>query len=269
MGKNTNYGHFYKPALGASGATELATYNAKIDATDIQIEKSKLLKGLDADKPAASLADRLYWATDTLKMYKDSGTKWEEILVRITKTGDFTAGKITKINNASGIIEMATNTDTEVADAVDKRHTQNTDTDLDPTFEATFAKKADKLSVFAATTSAELAGVISDEVGEGKLIFGNILPSTKMDNWSTTHLVSYLKAIHYKNQYIEFKVGAYAHGATAVNYAYAGGVYSPTQNRIYLVPLVQADQTNWHYIQEFSTAEIPPSIGANCLFNKF
>lgn len=34
------------------------------------------------------------------------------------------------------------------------------------------ARKADKLSVFAATTSAELAGVVSDETGSGALVFG-------------------------------------------------------------------------------------------------
>lgn len=34
------------------------------------------------------------------------------------------------------------------------------------------AKTTDKLSVFAATTSAELAGVISDETGSGSLVFG-------------------------------------------------------------------------------------------------
>jgi|694.fasta_scaffold92035_1 hypothetical protein len=34
------------------------------------------------------------------------------------------------------------------------------------------AKTTDKLSVFAATTSAELAGVISDETGSGVLVFG-------------------------------------------------------------------------------------------------
>jgi len=50
-------------------------------------------------------------------------------------------------------------------------HTQNTDTDLDATFEATFGKHTDKLSAFAATTSAELAGVISNEIGAGKLRF--------------------------------------------------------------------------------------------------
>jgi hypothetical protein len=36
---------------------------------------------------------------------------------------------------------------------------------------ATLAKTADKLSAFAATTSAELAGVISDETGSGSLVF--------------------------------------------------------------------------------------------------
>jgi hypothetical protein len=36
---------------------------------------------------------------------------------------------------------------------------------------ATLAKTADKLSVFAATTSAELAGVISNETGSGSLVF--------------------------------------------------------------------------------------------------
>ena len=158
--------------------------------------------------------------------------------------------------------------DAEIKSSKDLKHSQNTDTDLESVFKATLAKKLDKLSVFAQTTSAELAGVISDEIGEGILILGNVLPSTKMDNWSTTNLVGYLKAIHYKNQYIEFKVGTYAHGVTAVDNGYEGGVYSPTQNRIYLVPYSQANEANWHYIQELSTAEISPSIGANCLFNK-
>lgn len=49
----------------------------------------------------------------------------------VTKTGDFTAGKITKINNASGIIEQGTNTDVDVADGVTKKHSQNTDTQFD------------------------------------------------------------------------------------------------------------------------------------------
>ena len=97
----------------------------------------------------------------------------------------------------------------------------------------------------------------------------NILPSTRMNDWDSTYLVNYLKAIHTKNKNIEFGVGTYAHGVTAVLGGYIGGVYSPTQNRIYLVPHSQAPETNWHYINEFSLAEISPSISANALFNKF
>jgi hypothetical protein len=41
-----------------------------------------------------------------------------------------------------------------------------------PNNNGTVALTADKLSVFAATTSAELAGVISDETGTGLLVFG-------------------------------------------------------------------------------------------------
>lgn len=37
---------------------------------------------------------------------------------------------------------------------------------------AVVARKADNLSVFAATTSAQLAGIISDETGSGALVFG-------------------------------------------------------------------------------------------------
>ena len=37
---------------------------------------------------------------------------------------------------------------------------------------STIATSANKLSIFAATTSAELAGVISDETGSGSLVFG-------------------------------------------------------------------------------------------------
>lgn len=41
-----------------------------------------------------------------------------------------------------------------------------------PASSGTIALTADKLSAFAATTSAELAGVISDETGSGSLVFG-------------------------------------------------------------------------------------------------
>ena len=45
-------------------------------------------------------------------------------------------------------------------------------------------------------------------------------------------------------------VNAYTHGATVTIGGYGGGVYSPTQNRIYMVPRGQGSPGNvsWHYI---------------------
>ncbi|MBA7546714.1 hypothetical protein ES705_39109 [subsurface metagenome] len=84
----------------------------------------------------------------------DTDAEIKAILVdEVTKTGTFTAGKIAKINNSTGIIEQGTNTDTDVADAVTKKHAANADTDLDPTFEATFVKKADTVNVLSDITS--------------------------------------------------------------------------------------------------------------------
>lgn len=46
---------------------------------DHQQGSAKILSGLDANKPTAAYADRLYWATDTLILYRDSGSAWGEI----------------------------------------------------------------------------------------------------------------------------------------------------------------------------------------------
>ena len=47
----------------------------------------------------------------------------------------------------------------------------------------------------------------------------------------------------------EVFVRKYNHGVSAVVNAYeGGGVYSPTQNRIYLVPYAQSNKPTWHYI---------------------
>jgi len=84
----------------------------------------------------------------------DTDAEIKAILVNeVTKTGTFIAGRIAKINNATGIIEQGTNTDADVADAVTKKHTANADTDLDATFEATFVKKTDTVNVLSDITS--------------------------------------------------------------------------------------------------------------------
>jgi len=113
----------------------------------------------------------------------DTDAEIKAILVdEVTKTGDFTAGRVAKINNATGIIEQGTNTDTDVADAVTKKHTQNTDTDLDATFEATFVKKVDTVNVLSDITSAgaDIEDAVTKKHSQNTdttLIFTNALAS--------------------------------------------------------------------------------------------
>lgn len=56
------------------------------------------------------------------------------------------------------------------------------------TVSSTFAKKTDNLSVFASTTSAQLAGVINDETGTGFLVFNNT-PTLVAPNLGTPTLL--------------------------------------------------------------------------------
>jgi len=94
----------------------------------------RLNSGLDASKPAVPVVNDMYLATDTTKVYKCFvAGNWVQVYPstienNVTKTGDFTAGKIAKINNASGIIEEGTNTDADVSDAVTKKHTSGSET---------------------------------------------------------------------------------------------------------------------------------------------
>ena len=97
----------------------------------------------------------------------DDGLDDADILIEANKDAKHTQGTDQGLDTGGGNAVVVA----DIKDAVTKKHSQNTDTDLDATFEATFAKKADKLSVMAATTSAELAGKITDEMGAGKLRF--------------------------------------------------------------------------------------------------
>lgn len=76
-------------------------------------------------------------------------------------------------NSASAAAASAAsvNITTPSGNAIVLRSTGATDVTL-PT-SGTLARTADKLSVFAATTSAELAGVLSDETGTGAAVFAN------------------------------------------------------------------------------------------------
>jgi hypothetical protein len=85
-----------------------------------------------------------------------------------------------------------------------------------------------------------------------------ILPSMRMIGYDFNSVKEYLTNISSHNAYSESAVVAYVNG-TMVSGAYIDGVYSPTQNRIYLVPYGQAPETNWHYI-DCDTGTIVPYI---------
>ena len=133
----------------------------KIDATAAPTVDNDTTEGYAVNSLWIDITnDKAYICVDA----SDGAAVWIEI----------TSQGITDHNSLGGLND---GTDYEHITQTQKSalHTQNTDTDLDATFEATFAKKADKLSAFAATTSAELAGVISDEKGAGALVFETLL----------------------------------------------------------------------------------------------
>lgn len=74
---------------------------------------------------------------------------------------------------------------------------QNPAIDISATFEALLGKVGNPLSQFAATTSAQLAGIISDETGSGALVFGTsptlttslLMSSGFSMNWNASNVV--------------------------------------------------------------------------------
>ena len=71
------------------------------------------------------------------------------------------------------------------------------------------------------------------------------LPNNSFSNFTLYGLQLYIGLISGQDN---LTINSYTTGATAVVNAYIGGVYSITQNRIYLIPYGQANQAQWHYI---------------------
>lgn len=81
-------------------------------------------------------------------------------------------------------------------------------------------------------------------VGGGSLpVLPSVTGTQTLTDW-TALLTAYTRNVNTNT-----KTSAITH-TTAVGYAYQGAVYSPTQNRIYLVPSYQgaSGETTWHYI---------------------
>ena len=75
------------------------------------------------------------------------------------------------------------------------------------------------------------------------------VPSYSRSNYSQSEMTNYLQTLTEQGSNFS-SVNSYTNGATITTDAYFGGVYSPTQNRIYFVPNNQAATANvsWHYI---------------------
>ena len=70
--------------------------------------------GTDSSKPSAGTAGRIYIATDTSKIYRDTGSSWQ--VIGVVNWSDLSGKPSSSVAN--------------IDDAVNKRHTQNTDTTL-------------------------------------------------------------------------------------------------------------------------------------------
>ncbi len=92
---------------------------------------------------------------DWLNIGPISSIDWSAITNKPTSSvadiDDAVAKRHTHANKA--LLDTYDQTNADISDAVSKKHTQNTDTDLDPTFEATFVKKVDNVNVLADISS--------------------------------------------------------------------------------------------------------------------
>jgi hypothetical protein len=88
-----------------------------------------------------------------------------------------------------------------------------------PAATGTVALTGDKLSAFAATTSAELAGVISDETGSGKLVFGTsptLTTSLVTDSSSFDLINTTATTVNFAGAATTLSIGA-GTGSTTIN----------------------------------------------------
>ena len=111
--------------------------------------------------------------------------------------------------------------------------------------------------------TATIGGNITAGTVNGVSVAASVVPSMRMVGYDQKGLAKYVDDI--SDIYTESYVIAYTHGATAVQFGYNGGVYSPIQNRIYLMPSAQSNQTNWHYINCDTGAVVAYAHGATVL----
>ena len=130
----------------------------------------RLNYGVDASKPAVPVVNDMYLATDTVKVYRCFvAGNWVQVYPgtienNVIKIGDFPAGQNVIINNASGIIQQGTNTDTEIANAVTYSHRHNTDTNMN---------LANALTNDHSYSGLEDSQLVGETVAFGQLLYFN------------------------------------------------------------------------------------------------
>jgi len=146
------------------GATLSTTELNYVDGVTSAIQTQLNAKAASSDLTTHTGATEAHGATGAVV-----GTTNTQTLTNKTLTSPVVSGLT--ISDASIVIEGATANDHETTLTVTDPTADRTITFPDAS--GTVALTNNKLDAFAATTSAELAGVISDETGTGALVFAN------------------------------------------------------------------------------------------------
>jgi hypothetical protein len=90
-----------------------------------------------------------------------------------------------------------------------------------------------------------------------------------MVGYSKESLRNYIEIISTPNRYITPEPVGYEHGGTFVDIAFYGGVYSPLEQRIYLVPYAIAPEPNWYYIDCVTGLVMPYTAGVGAVLQAY
>ena len=166
-------------------ASAINRYQAKVISVDTTNHTASVYIGGSTDASAAIRVRGLQFpsANDLVMVCIDGDERWIESVVRPVGTGAYPSITLDWANNEIDLVGTVVGggvvTETGTQTLTNKTLTapiistiSNTGTLTLPTTTGTVALTTNKLSDFAATTSAELATVVTGETGSGALVFG-------------------------------------------------------------------------------------------------